>query len=112
MFHIKILITIFILSIIISCEKQEENILLGGIWISDNPIMEKLQKNHKKITLEFHENSMSIDKKKIPVIYKNKDNQILVFSRGDRIVGNLNKDGKIVTFLPGVGKTVYKRENK
>jgi c-di-GMP-binding flagellar brake protein YcgR len=84
-----------------------------GQWVSEYNIMAKLDPNYKEIRLNFSADIMSIDDKKIPIIYKIKKDKVVLFSRGEKItvfLHNQDKD-KIVVFLANVGKRVYVRTN-
>ena len=74
--------------------------------------MAKLDPNYKEVHLEFTPDSMFIDDKKIPVIYKQKKDSVVLFSRGEKITAFLQKqdENKIVLFLARIGKRFYVRK--
>lgn len=92
------------------CNLKNENPLLGK-WESDDQIRKILRANYKVAHLEFGLNFMKIDEKEIPVIYKIKKKQVVLFSRGEKVVVNILSEDKIVLYLKNIGKRIYIRNS-
>lgn len=104
-----LLYTIFVF-LVISCEQKPPNPLLGS-WKTEKNISFHLQASHQVHQIEFTKNTMRIDSREIPVIYKQRDNNTMVlFSRGYSVVVHIISSNKISFFLEGIGKNYYQRE--
>lgn len=79
--------------------------------MSENKLMQVTNPKYKEVRLEFRADSMSIDDKTIPVIYKFKQDQVVLFSRGEKVVVHLLDDKKIILFLRNLGKRIYLKQN-
>ena len=91
-----------------ACNAKNENPLLGR-WISEDKIKRALVPNYKETHLQFGSNFLKIDEKKIPVIYKFKEKQVVMFSRGEKVIVHIVAEDKIILFLRKIGKKVYNR---
>lgn len=111
----KLLMILILLSIISlqACDSKSskgENPLYGK-WLSDNKIMRITNSNYEEILLEFGPDFMKIGDKKIPVIYKVKKSEVVMFSRGERVTAYMQSENKMVLFLRNLGKRPYIRQD-
>ena len=103
---------IFVLLAMISlqaCDSKSDNPLYGK-WLSDNQLMRITNANYQEIKLEFSTDYMKIGDKKIPVIYKLKKKEVVMFSRGERVTAYILSENKMVLFLRNLGKRQYIRQ--
>jgi len=105
-----ILIIVFIIPLQ-GCNSNSENVLFGK-WVSEDIVLVKVNANYKEIQLEFSEYAMKIDNKEIPVLYKikEKDRQVLLFSKGEKLIVHLMPNDEIILFLRNIGKRKYIRQ--
>jgi hypothetical protein len=90
------------------CSFNNENPLIGK-WVSTKDIFSHLNPKHKVIQLEFRRDTMLVNEKLIPIIYKVKKDSVIIFTRGEQITAYLQKGGTILLFIPNLGKKFYKK---
>ena len=91
------------------CDSKARNPLYGE-WLSDNKLLRITSPHYEEIRLEFGPDYMKIGEKEIPVIYKLKKGEIVMFSRGERVTAYMQSENKMVLFLRNLGKRQYYRK--